>query len=81
MKLPPPTPKATQEFTIDRLRSERDRLRDEVVRLRGDVEHDYTPDLNPERIGKALRFVCKVCGKETSTPTHAYFDPCVRASE
>lgn len=62
--------------TITRLRAERDRLRNEVVELRGDIPHEYEPDLSPERLASTMQFRCSLCGRRTSTPTHAYFDPC-----
>ena len=61
---------------VKRLREERDNLRNEVVRLRGGRNHDYVA-LEDTPLGDAMRFRCRRCGKVTTTPTHAYFDPCV----
>lgn len=66
-----------RQSTVERLRFERDKLRSEVVRLRGQWEHDYVV-VEDTPLGDAMRFRCRRCGKETTTPTHAYFDPCRR---
>jgi hypothetical protein len=63
-----------EEQTITRLREERGRLRNEVVALRGDVDHDYT--MLERDLGLTTLYQCQRCGKETSAPTHTYFDSC-----
>lgn len=57
-----------------RVRQERDRLRDEVVALRGDTACVYDPVVT--RLLERNRFECRVCGRVTEAPTHAYYAPC-----
>ena len=59
---------------IGRLRAERNRLRDEIVAMRGEGEHDYV--MVERELGLTTLYQCQMCGKETSAPTHAYFDSC-----
>lgn len=65
---------------VTRLRAERDRLRNEVVALRGDKAHQYELDTSEGHLMRTNLFQCQVCGKATTAPVHAYFDPCPGSS-